>query len=69
MHDDKITYNEIVENLRKKKNKSSPGEDGISYKLLKHAGKNFICGLARLFTPHHRLLSREMENSACAHAS
>ena len=50
LHDNKITYNEIIDNLRKKKNRSSPGEDGISYKLLKHAGKNLICGLARLFT-------------------
>ena len=50
IHDDKITANEIYHRLRRKKNRSSAGEDGINYKVLKHAGKNVIGSLAKLFT-------------------
>ena len=48
--DNRITANEIFHHLRKKKNRSSGGDDGVNYKLLKHTGKNAICGLAKLFT-------------------
>ena len=50
IHENKITANEIFHHLKKKKNKSAGGEDGITYKTLKHAGKNAICGLAKIFT-------------------
>ena len=50
IHDEKITSNEIYHFLRKKKNKSAGGEDCINYKILKHAGKNVINNLAKLFT-------------------
>ena len=50
IHDEKITANEIYYFLKKKKNKSAGGEDGITYKILKHAGKNVICNLAKFFT-------------------
>ena len=50
IHDEKITSNEIYHFLRKKKNKSAGGEDGINYKILKHAGRNVICNLAKIFT-------------------
>ena len=50
IHPNKITTNEIKEVLKRKKNKSSAGEDGISYKILKHAGSKFLTSLARFFT-------------------
>ena len=50
IHDQKITANEIYHHLRKKKNRSAGGADGVTYKALKHSGKNVICGLAKLFT-------------------
>ena len=50
IHDNKITSNEIYHFLRKKKKKSAGGDDGINYKILKHAGKNVINNLAKLFT-------------------
>ena len=50
IHDEKITSNELYHFLRKKKNKSAGGEDGINYKILKHAGKNVINNMAKLFT-------------------
>ena len=50
IHDDRITANEIYHHLKKKKNKSAGGEDGVTYKMLKHAGKNAICALAKIYT-------------------
>ena len=50
IHENKITTNEIYHYLKKKKNRSSAGEDGVNYKTLKHAGKNIIGNLAKLFT-------------------
>ena len=50
VHDDKITTNEIKENLKHKKNRSSVGRDGVSYKALKHAGQNARIFMARLFS-------------------
>ena len=50
IHENKITANEIFHHLKKKKNKSAGGDDGVTYKMLKHAGKNAICGLAKIFT-------------------
>ena len=50
IHHDKITTNEILHHLKKKKSKSAGGEDGITYKLLKHSGRDLLQTLARLFT-------------------
>ena len=45
-----ISPKEIEEILRKKSNKSSGGQDGITYKKLKQGGKNMFKFLATLFT-------------------
>ena len=50
IHAGKITTNEIKEVLKKKKNRSSVGRDGISYRMLKSAGENVSLFLARLYT-------------------
>ena len=49
-HPQKITVNEIRYHLKSRKNRSSAGSDGVTYKAIKNAGKNFIVGLAQLFT-------------------
>ena len=49
-HPDRITTNEILHHLKRKKNKSAGGEDRITYKLLKHCSRNLLQNLARLFT-------------------
>ena len=50
IHDNKITTNEIYFHLRRKKNKSSGGPDGVTYKMLKHAGVKTIGALAKILT-------------------
>ena len=50
VYDNKITANEIRDNLKFKKNRSSVGRDGVSYKALKHAGLSAQIFMARLFS-------------------
>ena len=44
-----ISVDEIVQQLKNCKNKSAPGEDGISYVILKKLPRNMICNIAMIF--------------------
>ena len=45
-----IHVEEILENLKKCKNKSAPGEDTITYQMLKKVPKNILAILSSIFT-------------------